>query len=259
MKSVASLSRVASDWDYPLAETKLPAVAARLRRSVRNAFQQIAHDAPREALPKLTRQAIAHAITRHVGPLWSGHALAFEPCHLGFAPTEPQLVRGLKSFLSADEAGAVGLKRSKTFLASTFEGARVDPAFLHSCDQAASIAVEVEVPVPYRGARRRIDLLFTWSMPSGEQFAVALEAKFAHSVLPGTLPAYKGFIQRRVGRPSNTRLVLLTLTGAPDPRNTDWQPVAWRTLLFRWENRLADDQDDDPHFARFRRLIWNNC
>lgn len=259
MKSVASLSRGASDWDYPFADVKLPAVAARLRRSLRNALQQIAHDAPREVLTKPTRQAIAYAITGHVGPLWSGHALAFEPCHLGFAPTEPQLIRGLKSFLSVDEAGTVGLKRSKTFLASVFEGASADPAFLHSFEQAASIAVDVEVPVPDRGTRRRIDLLFTRSMPSGEKFAVALEAKFAHSVQPGTLPAYKGFVQRRVGRPDNARLILLTLTGAPDPRNKDWQPVAWRTLLSRWENRLADDQDDDPHFARFRRLIWSNC
>jgi hypothetical protein len=259
MKQVASLSRVASDWDYPTADVGLPAVAARLRRSLRNALQHIACDAPREVLPEPTGQAIARDITLHVGPLWRGHALSFEPCRLGFAPTEPQLIRGLASYLSEDEAGAVGLKRSKAFLASVFEGASADQAFMHSCEQAESIAVDVEVPVPDGGTRRRIDLLFTWSMPGGEKFAVAVEAKFAHSVLVGTLPAYKGFVRRLVRRPDNARLVLLTLPGAPHPRNKDWQPVAWRTLLSRWEKRLADDQDDDPHFARFRRLIWNTC
>ena len=259
MRQVASLSRMASDWDYPVSDIEFLAVAARLKQSLRNALQQIARGAPSEVLPKLTAQSIAQDMALHVGPLWRGHALSFEPCRLGFAPTEPQLIRGLASYLSEDEAGAVGLKRSKAFLASVFEGASADAPFMHSCEQAASIAVDVEVPVPDGGTRRRIDLRFTWSMPSGEQFAVAVEAKFAHSVLPGTLPAYRRFVRRFVERPDNARLVLLTLTGTPHRRHKDWQPVAWRTLLSRWEKRLAEDQDDDPHFARFRRLIWNTC
>lgn len=259
VERVTNLSRAASDWDYPPPDTGLPGVAARLNRSLRNALQHIAGSAPNDVLPEPIRRSIGKAMIEHFGPLWDGHGLAFEPYRLGFEPTEPQLMKALASYLAGDDAGQSGLERTKSFIVSVLKGASPDANYTQSFEQAESIAVAVEVPVPNAGTRRRIDLLCTWSSASREKFAVVIEAKFAHSVMPGTLPAYKSYVHRLVGTPKNARLVLLTLSGTPHRSNKDWQPVAWRTLLSRWEKRLAADQDDDPHFARFRRLIWNRC
>ena len=209
-------------------------------------------------------EAVARAV--HAGvlsrraPSWSDARPAFDrvfgsdrPHHLFRARpfawakfSEPQMTRGLAHFVN-EAPGATGVARARALLA----GLDVRPA-----ESVRSLAVTAEALV---GRRRRIDLLIVWEEPDGRR-AVAVEAKFGHTVTRDQLLGYRTWLGRRHGGLKHLDLVLLTGSATRGvqtalERNKSWRGVGWRSFLLAHERALPTEQDDEE-YRRFRRTLW---
>lgn len=101
---------------------------------------------------------------------------------------------------------------------------------------------------------KRIDILIQWRSEIGTR-AVAIEAKFGHSVTAGQLPAYKYYCKHEKNFDS-FELILLTLDGHKNKKNRDWKSLSWLTFLTRLEKQLGRMRCDDLIFTSFRAMVW---
>jgi PD-(D/E)XK nuclease superfamily len=189
-----------------------------------------------------------------VGPPWLCHPLRYSPRVHGYRVHEPHLTKTLAEFLRPTEPKPGSHDRAHAFLAALFQAAGMRSA--SPCrPQMRELAVTAEQPIGRSAKSKRIDLVFAWTEGEGRRF-VAIEVKFRHVAMRGTLPAYRQYVQTLAG---SDRFDLFLLTLRPDVlarRNNGWVQVGWLNLLRHWEQHLFDNGDTDNDFARFRAELW---
>ncbi|BBL60824.1 hypothetical protein A1507_13035 [Methylomonas koyamae] len=203
---------------------------------------------------QLNRENLKSNFERFFGSLNQNHGIY--PGHrLGFDATEPQITKGIASFLDPVTHGKKGEARLKAFLIALLNYSSKNRLLVSSLNEtnARSFIVESEKFVPK--ANRRIDLFIAWNPIDSHkyEYGVLIEAKFGHKVTAGQLLTYRQYAKAVFENIDNSALILLTLNGKRSKKNKDWQAVQWLTFMSRWE-RILDDTDID--FAQFRRFIW---
>jgi hypothetical protein len=204
--------------------------------------------------PKISLVSLQHCFHGFFGILNESHGIY--PGHrLGFDASEPQITRGLGSFINPLTHGKLGEVRIKTFLLALLKGKTNAENLIASLQSSQSFSFTVEAEKLVPKANRRIDLFIAWNPCESGQFeyGVLIEAKFNHKVTTGQLPTYKQYAKTLFSKEENAALVLLTLDGSSSNKNKDWLPVQWLSLMSRWE-RMLDDTDKD--FSYFRHFIW---
>jgi PD-(D/E)XK nuclease superfamily len=203
---------------------------------------------------KLTKGDLKSCFYGFFGELGSRHGL-YPGRRIGFNAYERQITEGIVKFLDSANHGDIAETRLKGFLLALLEGRSQNERLISSLKDAYSFSVQAEKLIP--STKRRIDIFIGWNPnPFNSkkfEYGLIIEAKFEHKVTRGTLPDYRQHARVIFESPDNTALILLTLEGFRSPKNRDWQPVQWLTLMSRWERNL---NDDDTDFTQFRRFIW---
>ena len=188
------------------------------------------------------------------GPAWPRHPLRHSPRIHGYRTHEPHLTKTLAEFLRPRAPQLHHYDRANGFLAGLFQAGGV--ASRAPCQSSMmDLTVTAEQPIGRSPNSKRIDLFFAWTEGSNRRL-VAVEIKFRHIAMRGTLPAYRQYLQSIAG---SGQIDLFLVTLQPDAlarRNSDWVPVGWLNLLRSWERYVADNADTDDDFTRFRAELW---
>lgn len=205
---------------------------------------------------QLPKGGLEHCFHSFFGRLDQNHGIY--PGHkLGFNAHEPQITKGIASFLDPVTHGKQGEIRLKAFLRALLEGRSEKDALVTSLESekpfSFTIKAEKEVKIE-KSKSRFIDLFIGWNPlnpnhdPVKYKYGVLIEAKIKSEVSNDQLPSYAEHATEVF---ENKALYLLTLNG--ESRHENWQPVGWLILMSRWERRL---NDVDADFTQFRRFIW---
>ena len=173
--------------------------------------------------------------------------------------TEPQATKAFAQFLNAEER-TLRSKRIQAFLRAL--GYRRGEGSEDLCAPRATSEASTN-------NQQRIDLLLEWRDAEGFLRGAAVEAKFGHRILSGTLSEYrKHLLQiersyraepvRRQKRP--LLFVVSSWFRHHDEnalcKNRDWRWISWRSLLLAFD-RALDERHDDDGFRQFRRTLWD--
>lgn len=192
------------------------------------------------------------------GPASDRHPFAQRPSVFGFSLGEPFFTRQLAAFMQPNTVvpEALAHRRAVLFLRALSAGLGGD---VMAPPDGAAVLVETE----RRGktSKKRLDLLFTWSV-GGQPHLLGIEAKLPGGALGPDQPAcYNPLFE---GGVCAGRIVLATelvdLSKCPC-----WRPLRWQTLLPHWETLLEEearvstsaDAEDVLSFARFRSALWS--
>ena len=203
---------------------------------------------------KLTKEDLERCFYGFFGRLDQFHGIY--PGHkLGFDAYEPQITKGIASFIDPSKYGKKGEDRLRAFILAIIECSSKNEALITSLKSGEAYSFTVMAEKLGSISKRPIDLFIGWNLIGSVsyEYGLFIEAKFKHKVTPGQLSAYRKDSMKVIANNKNSALCLLTLSGKPYPKNLDWQPVKWLTLMSRWERNL---NDVDTDFTQFKRFIW---
>ena len=261
MISASSCDRAGVDWHSVLAlgtphidYDALPWLSERLAHVALRATRR----GDLNGIPLAPWTTSRGAITALLGA--SGNQQCFEQTPHPWAELlEPQITRGLASFLSA---GNFYQRAARTL---SFIEAVAGPRLRATIEsiRLGDVASVAAIPEAASGDGRRIDLITWLQFRDGRRLGAVVEAKVGHHVTEGQLASYEAAARDQYQlRPELTAFVVVApaLTRALAKqmrRHGNWSLLPWRVLLLRLSATLADHQCDEDDFIRFRRTLWS--
>lgn len=190
-----------------------------------------------------------------------GHCFNVEPDRW-LSLIETQVTRGLAYFINENASSDVRHARAAALLNACED--KVARRIVDARD-ILSVSALAEVVM---SASKCADLVLHARLRGGGDRLLIVEGKLGHHLTKGQLRAYERgaheIIAQHGLRCASDDIALLVIGNrlrdsdtAELAGNRRWRFLSWRDLVLKYERYLH--LDDDKHFRRFRRTIWDQC